>query len=226
MRTDNNVTSVKRSGVEEREGVTSPYTDTREQPGTMFAGKIKRRKLLKSREGAPNLQNQNNASKESIKQDSQNSKPYYPVQMKSSTIVNQLNQQRWKSTLHGRGIRPRFFAHKKQEVSDSEDSSPPSTQNKNGPTLKANNNGRSASFQPSVLRRREGNKLEQVDLRQEMLQNIRRRRKGKFWISNLVEDEGDEKEREPMIHVERKANRPGGVKKIVIKERGIKEEDD
>ena len=54
----------------------------------------------------------------------------------------------------------------------------------NGPTdsykLTYNlNNPRSASFQPSVIRRRDGNKLQNVNLQEEMKMNIMNRRKGK-----------------------------------------------
>jgi hypothetical protein len=35
---------------------------------------------------------------------------------------------------------------------------------------------RSASFQPSIIRRRDGNKISEVDLQNEMIQNIKLRR--------------------------------------------------
>ena len=98
------------------------------------------------------------------------------------TITNQLEQQRWKSTLHNRGFRPNFYAHKRINQADNpnqvyeNDTSNQFISSKI--TASVQRNPRSASFQPSVIRRREGNKLKEVDLQSEMVQNIRNRRKG------------------------------------------------
>jgi hypothetical protein len=98
--------------------------------------------------------------------------------MSQGNIASQLQQQRWKSTLHGRGLKSRFYGHKGQNNESNEESP------KMGNKLNNNamNDKRSASFQPSIIRRREGNKLQEVDLRKEMIENIKNRRQG---ISNF-----------------------------------------
>lgn len=111
-----------------------------------------------------------------------NNPAYLAVRTNPGTITNQLEQQRWKSTLHSRGFRPNFYAHKRTNQAENRnqvydnDSSNQFISSKI--TASVQHNPRSASFQPSVIRRREGNRLKEVDLQSEMVQNIRNRRKG------------------------------------------------
>lgn len=174
-----NEKSVKRSMGHNRDpSVSSPYVDGRENPGMININKIRRSRILINSENEM-LKSTETDSKDSVQLTSnpegqsiperdrsppKNPRPinYLPIKPNSGSIPNQLSQNRWKSTLHSRGLRSNFYLHKKEE----EGAAP--------------KDHRSASFQPSVIRRRDGNKVQTVDLHKEMLQNIKKRRMGKF----------------------------------------------
>jgi len=111
--------------------------------------------------------------------------------MNPGSIANQLRQQRWKSTLHSRGGRTQTnnYIPNQQKVEEKgkffqkflnlHKGNRDSSVMRNIKITTAMN-PRSASFQPSVIKRREGNELKDVDIRKEMIQNIKRRRQGKF----------------------------------------------
>lgn len=177
MRKDDNVTSVKRSTGENRDmGVSSPYVDARENTHVNME-KIRRNRIAKNEEIRQESNQSRTSSKESLKVNQSKSK-YYPIRASQNNITNQLQNHRWKSTLHGRGLRSRFYGHKNNQNAQNEENDENSNLMMNKRISNAIHDKRSASFQPSVIRRREGNKLQEVDLRKEMLENIKNRRQG------------------------------------------------
>lgn len=186
LRKDDNVTSVKRSTGENRDmGVSSPYVDARESTHINME-KIRKNRIVKNEEIRQEMNQSRTSSKEFIKQKpKQITNQYYPIRASQNNITSQLQNHRWKSTLHGRGLRSRFYGHNNQNGQNEEnDENPGLMMNKR--ISNAIHDKRSASFQPSVIRRREGNKLQEVDLRKEMLENIKNRRQGIFNQLNIL----------------------------------------
>ncbi|CAI2364098.1 unnamed protein product [Moneuplotes crassus] len=187
LKRDKNFKSVKRGGGENRE-MNSPYVDIRAQKGeTLNESKIK-------------LKETNND---------------FSKQISEEYIPSGKREQRWKSNLRARGVkssyRPKRIT-KNQDLTNVRDGSVMKNSRLNN--LGKNNSKetnsqkmqpRSITYQPSVIRRREGNQLKVVDIRSEMIQNIKRRRQ---------EDTTGPKP----IKVERTVSNAKGIRKIQIRD--------
>lgn len=179
------VKSVKRTaGFSKDREILSPYIDTRETSNAVNMSKIRETRLIKNAE-TDIISDQDESSKETEQPAVKPMNPIYnQVKAKQGAIMNQLQQARWKSTLQRPQPGVKFYCHKKESNQDFSQVPPNaiSSQLKSSKVTAGSVNSRSASFQPSIIRRREGNKIKNVDLEQEMIKNIQNRRKGTVLI--------------------------------------------
>ena len=210
------VKSVKRSAGDNFERDKSPHVYERENLNKISSNQIRQTRVLINAETELNKVNENNDSKNpnNGKDTPNNAVNYYGIKArKPGCIVNQLEQHRWKSTLHGRinpephnGIQNDSNLHKMIVEKSKFD------QNQKKESKTNYYNDRSKSFQPSVIRRREGNKLKTIDIDAEMTKNIKMRRQ-----QEELQKSKDESSDNIMIQKAAQSyNR--GVKKIVLKE--------
>lgn len=173
-RDGNNVKSVKRSaGNNPDREINSPYVDLRENKDDENSNKIRQIRVLKNADTELTKIEGNAESNISISNNplKQNGAYFGYRSGKQGSIVNQLNQQRWKSTLHGRALESENVYQEKSSLKQMADSQQKGKINK--PAIVPD---RSRSFQPSVIRRREGGQLKNIDIESEMVRNIKNRR--------------------------------------------------
>jgi len=212
-RQDDNVTSVKRSnGLNRDRKVNSPYVDNRESAQPQL-NKLRQERVLKNTDNEFLEKNNGIYSNQETIEAKHKIQPQIEniARTKPGTISNQLQKQRWKSTLQGRGMDGRLYMNRR------------TTQAANARDTSAMHNGRagdtrSASFQPSVIRRREGNKLKEVDLESEMIQNIKLRRQRNLFVIWCLEEKEGEVEKPVILAKQIKQNNTKGVKKIILKQ--------
>ena len=105
--------SNKRSALFSNErGIMSPYAATRENTTNTAMNKIRENKIIKSTEN--DIQSdQSDAYKDQPQIiQKQPQVGLSKIRIMNGAIMNQLNQNRWKSTLHSRGQNAAFYRHK------------------------------------------------------------------------------------------------------------------
>lgn len=222
-RIDANFKSVKRSAAVQNRDIASPGIQTREQQNDGNVDQLRNIRVLKNNETDLLKQDEYTESNpvQVPKPETKISSIYGFRSKNYGTISKQLEQQRWKSTLHGRPIMNPY-----KPVTNPASTAVPINQPGNSSNL------RSRSFQPSVIRRREGNTLKKVDVQNEMLQNIKMRRESENQKTQPAQNEilkGNPpvdmpQQRAIKLHTNNKRNNQG-VKKIILKQNVTKKEE-
>ena len=205
----------------------SPYIATREVTTNANMNKIRENKIVKNPDSEATNEPSEAYNEQSHIAAKQMQAGLSKARAMNGAIMNQLQQNRWKSTLHSRGQNTAFFRHTKDGKNEkinqwlvNKDLNVISGVTESSKLTYNLCNPRSASFQPSIIRRREGNMLKNVDLQEEMKHNIKWRRQGNLntLLVKLEEAEGVKAKDKILIEKQAQNNNKRGVKKIVLKE--------